>query len=112
MPRDEVANAAVLELRRIDIVIDRLFGRRIGMLVMSEMRANLRLLERAIRRRSRKGELERQQEKNEDGEEAAHGSIIYKVSEMPRLAGTARSVMLWSSRTVEHHECEGFDLPR
>lgn len=71
-----MANAAVVEFSLAVAVIRRLRRRRIGVLVVSEVGGDLRLLKHAIRRSRREGELERQQQEEEKGEEAAHGRIM------------------------------------
>ena len=80
LPGAQVANAAVVEL---PVVIAAVGGFRgpIGMRVVTEMRGDLRLLERAIGRSRRERELEGQQQEEANGEEAAHGRIMAEVRE-------------------------------
>ena len=91
----QVANSAVVELHLVTAVIRRFWRGCIGMLVVSEVGGHLHLLTRAIGRSRREGELDRQQQEEEKGNEAAHGGIMAEVLLMPRTAtqSTARFVV-------------------
>ena len=59
----EVANAAVVAFALVIAITGRLGRGRIRVLVVPEVGGDLGLLERAVRRSRREGELERQQQK-------------------------------------------------
>ena len=74
--RAEMADAAIVGQALVVPVIEGSGSRRVRMFVMTEVRLNLNLLQGAIRRGRREGELEGKQHEEEKCEEAAHGGIM------------------------------------
>lgn len=76
LPRTQMAHGAVVRFSLVIAVIGGFRRGSIRVLMMTEVRGDFCLLERAIRRSRREGELEGQQQEEEKDEEAAHGRIM------------------------------------
>ena len=74
--RREMANAAIIGIAPFVLVIACCRRDIIGMFVMPEMYRRLRFLQCAVRRGRREGELNRQQQEKNDGDEATHAAIM------------------------------------